>query len=168
MAHETRHEVVGDILDEVSALIAASRSRWQRLAHEVEPELYGSSLVVLHTLRKRGSASATELCQALDTDKAVMSRQIARLRSLGLVDERPCPHDGRVTLLTLSEEAGHKMARISTAWADLYRSHMDTWSEEDLQALLEGLRRFNADAVAIGTDTADQASPHVEAAPVIR
>ncbi|PRI10187.1 MarR family winged helix-turn-helix transcriptional regulator [Leucobacter massiliensis] len=144
----SREAPIAEIISEFSQTFAAARVRWVRYAEEVHPELRGGSLMVLQTVLRRGPVTATGLSQVLGMDKAMVSRHIAKLRELGLVDTEPAPEDRRVILLTVSATAEEVLGRIRERWAHSYHERFANWSVEELEQLREGLHRFNASSEA--------------------
>lgn len=138
-------ELIGSIVTEMSSTMARSRVQWDRLVSNLVPELKGMNLVVLHAVMHRAPVNATELSTRLDVDKATLSRQITKLREVGLVQADPSPADGRIQLLTLTEKAQDLLAEARTQWVQAYRERFDGWSDDDLARLRDGLRRFNTD-----------------------
>nr|WP_209706697.1 MarR family transcriptional regulator [Leucobacter exalbidus] len=134
-----------EIIAEFSETVAFVRGRWARYAAEFHPELKKAGIAMLQVIRRNGSTTATELCQLLDMDKALVSRQITKLRELGLVDAAATPEDRRVVCLTASDQAVEFLDGIRVRWAETYRERFTDWSVEDLQQLKIGLRRFNQD-----------------------
>lgn len=143
---------VADIIAEFSEVFAFARTRWMRFAAEVDPDLRGAGMIVLQLIRRKGPVTATGISQMLDMDKAVVSRQIAHLRELGLVDADPAPDDKRVMLLVVTERARELLDGIKARWAHAYHERFEGWSEGDLESLRSGLHRFNASADGLRTD----------------
>lgn len=144
-------DIVADIIAEFSEVIAFARSRWARYAEDVHAELRGVGLVMLQVILRKGPLTATGIAQMLDMDKAVVSRQLAKLRELELVEAEPAPEDRRVTLLTGSARAQELLDGIRVKWADAYHERFRDWSSDELEQMRSSLHRFNA--------TADHAMP---------
>jgi len=139
---EVEH-VIAEIISEFSEVFAFARTRWARYAEEVHGDLKGVSMMLLHAVMKKGPITATAIGQALDMDKAVVSRQIAKLRELELVDAEPAPEDRRVVLLTATDLAKQHLDAVRESWAHDYHARFDGWSLDDLERLRHGLERFN-------------------------
>ena len=136
-------EVIRDIAAEFAAVFAFARSRWAGHAQNVHPELKGVGLMVLQTVTRHGPIAATEVGQILDTDKATISRQVAKLRELGLIEITPDECDKRVQLLSLSDEGVVAIAELRGRIGADYRERFAGWSEADLEDLRALLHRFN-------------------------
>lgn len=141
-----RDDIIADIISEFSEVIAFARSRWARYAEDVHEDLRGVGLIMLQVIMRKGPLTATGIAQMLDMDKAVVSRQLAKLRELGLVDAEPAAEDRRVTLLTASARAHELLDGIRVKWAGAYHERFAGWSASELDHLRGGLHRFNASA----------------------
>lgn len=146
MNDRLRDEMIPDIISEFSQVFAAARSRWARYAEEIHPELRGPGLMILQTIIRRGPITATGLGGLLDMDKAMISRQLARLREFGLVEARAAESDKRVTLLTASAKANAAVEIMHARTAEEHSVRFGDWSDEDLAGLQSMLHRFNASA----------------------
>lgn len=138
-----RDATVADIISEFSQVFAFARTRWSRYAEEVNPGLKGVGMMVLQVILRKGPVTATELSQMLDMDKAVVSRQLAKLRQLGLIEAEASDEDRRVTLLRPSETAQRTIERLHARNAHAYHERFAEWSADELETLRSGLRRFN-------------------------
>lgn len=146
MSDRAREEVISEIVGEFSQSFATARTRWSRYANEVHPELRGPGIMLLQTIRRRGSITATGLASLLDMDKAMVSRQVTQLRALGLVDAREAESDRRVILLTASAAAQTTIEEMQARTSSDYLARFSEWSSDDLEQLQSLLHRFNATA----------------------
>ena len=143
--HHDAHtdEVIAGIIAEFSQVFAFARTRWSRYAEEVHAELRGVGMMILQTIIRRGSITATEISQLMDMDKSVISRQVAQLRELGLIEATPDEADRRVMRLSATTESAAITEALRSKTADAYHERFTDWSEEDLETLHQLLRRFN-------------------------
>lgn len=137
---------ISEIIAEFSEVFAFARTRWAWYAEEVHPDLKGVGMMVLQTILRKGPITATALTQMLDMDKAVVSRQVSKLRQLGLIDAEPSAEDRRVTRLSVSPEATHTLNDIRGRIAHAYQEQFTGWSDSDLEQLRSALHRFNGTA----------------------
>lgn len=140
---EHTDELVAGIIAEFSQVFAFARTRWSRYAEEVHPDLRAVGMMILQTIIRRESITATELSQLMDMDKSVISRQVTHLRELGLIDARPDDVDRRVMLLTPSSSAEHTIDSLRSKTAHAYHERFTDWNTEDLNTLNTLLHRFN-------------------------
>jgi DNA-binding MarR family transcriptional regulator len=93
-----------------------------------------------------GSLSVVELAQQVGRDHSTVSRQIAKLDSLGLVARRQSKRDQRVREAVITEKGRRAVRAITAARRRLFGKLLAGWSEEDRQALAR-LNRKLADAM---------------------
>ena len=136
-------EVIRDIAGEFAAAFAFARSRWAGHAGNVHPDLKGVGLMVLQRITRCGQITATEVAQHLDMDKATVSRQVTKLRELGLVEVAPTAEDKRMQLLTLSKAGAAAIEDLRGRMASDYAERFAGWDESDLAHLRALLHRFN-------------------------
>jgi DNA-binding MarR family transcriptional regulator len=72
-----------------------------------------------------------------------VSRQVASLVDLGLVDRAPDPDDGRAQVLTPSPEGSARLARIREARRARWEADLSDWPRDDVLALGDLLNRLN-------------------------
>jgi len=106
---------------------------------------YGISLIEYHILavvRRSDSASQSELAEALDVDKALISRQIQSLQEKKLLGCRLDPDCRRRNILSLSESALQLLPQLE----DIHKRSLDRLFEDcdekkltEMQYFLEGL-----------------------------
>lgn len=146
MHAENDNEIVAGIITEFTEAFAFSRTRWTRFANEVSAELSGVSMLVLQIVFRKAPITATEISQLLEMDKSLVSRQVSKLRELGLVETTEAPEDRRVQLLTVSTSATELLDGVRERWANAYRERLADWTDAELETLRAGLHRFNASA----------------------
>jgi len=115
----------------------ARRLRAERADHG----LTLSQLSVLTGLQRHGSMTPGELAAHERVRPPSMTRTVAALVDLGLIERAPHPDDGRQVLLTLNEQGQVLLA------AD--RAQREAWLARQLKELSVGDRRTLADAAVI-------------------
>jgi DNA-binding MarR family transcriptional regulator len=128
---------------EIGLLLRRSRAISARLARELHPDLDGAAYGLLALLQDTGSLRASTLVTRLGLDKSTVSRQIAHLVDLGLVDRAPDPDDGRAQVLTPSAEGSARLSRIRDARRARWESDLADWPPEDVARLGQLLGRLN-------------------------
>ena len=89
---------------EVVRLMRASRMRSKAQIHAGHPTASsGPATMLLFHLCKDGPQRSSALAAAACVDPSTVSRQVADLVDLGLVERRADPHDGRATLLAATD-----------------------------------------------------------------
>jgi DNA-binding MarR family transcriptional regulator len=138
----------GDLLtgleQEVAVMIRRIRRIIRERSHAVHPDLQSSSYLMLSWLDQHGPQRASAMVEAFCIDKGAISRQIQHLVDLGLVERAPDPADGRATLVSVTADAGARMAannRERRRWLD---DRLRDWSDEELTDIVTLLGRYNA------------------------
>ena len=137
------HEAFVRLEREIGLLLRRSRAISARLARELHPDLDGAAYGLLALLQDAGPLRASDLVTRLGLDKSTVSRQVASLVDLGLVDRAPDPADGRAQVLTASAEGSSRLSRIRDARRARWENDMADWPQDDVARLGELLGRLN-------------------------
>jgi DNA-binding MarR family transcriptional regulator len=109
-----RHEAVEGLFQELIQLGRTLRSRGADWGH-VDPELSRGDIVTLGVLEARGAIRCGQVAAVLAVDPSVVSRQLAPLTHLGLVERHPDPADGRAELVSLTAAGRHRLLQARSA-----------------------------------------------------
>lgn len=139
-----RSAQISHIISEFSEVFAFVRARWARFAEETHPDLRGSGIMVLQIVLRKGPVTVTGLSQLLDMDKAMVSRQVSKLRELGFVESAPAAEDRRVTLITATDKAHQTIEELRARAAHEYHMRFAEWDSASLEELGASLHRFNS------------------------
>ena len=137
------HAAFVDLEREIGLLLRRSRAISSRLAGQLHPDLDGAAFGLLALLQDAGPLRASDLVARLGLDKSTVSRQVASLVGLGLVDRSADPDDGRAQVLTPSEEGAARLAEIRDARRERWEADLGHWPAEDVATLAELLHRLN-------------------------
>jgi DNA-binding MarR family transcriptional regulator len=137
------HEAYVRLEREIGLLLRRSRAISARLASELHPDLDGAAYGLLALLQDGGPLRASDLVARLGLDKSTVSRQVASLVDLGLVDRAADPDDGRAQVLTPSAEGSARLARIREARRARWEADLADWPAEDIAVLGQLLGRLN-------------------------
>ena len=140
---EETHQAFVRLEREIGLLLRRSRAISARLASELHPELDGAAYGLLALLQDAGPLRASDLVARLGLDKSTVSRQVASLVALGLVDRAADPQDGRAQVLTPSAEGSARLARIRDVRRARWEADLSGWPSSDVATLGELLGRFN-------------------------
>lgn len=140
---------------EIALLLRRSRAISARLAGELHADLDGAAYGLLALLEDAGPLRASDLVTRLGLDKSTVSRQVASLVELGLVDRTADPADGRAQVLTASAEGSSRLARIREVRRARWESDLGHWPTEDVAVLGELLGRLNHIGEAREAEAAD-------------
>ena len=97
---------------------------------------------LLVLIQRRGPLGVGELADRVGRDYTTVSRQVAKLETLGLVVRREGKSDRRVTEAVISEKGQAMSEMLDVARERLARNALAGWSKDDLQELARLLRRF--------------------------
>ncbi|WP_346620417.1 MarR family transcriptional regulator [Blastococcus montanus] len=128
---------------EIGLLLRRSRAISARLARELHPDLDGAAYGLLALLEDAGPLRASDLVARLGLDKSTVSRQVASLVDLGLVDRAADPEDGRAQVLSPSAEGSARLSRIRSARRARWESDLAGWPADDVATLAALLGRLN-------------------------
>lgn len=128
---------------EVGVMIRRIRRVIRERAHAVHPELPAASYLMLSWLMTHGPQRSSAMAEAFGIDKGAISRQLQHLVDLELVDRSPDPDDGRATLVSAASCAADRMAAVADERRRWLDERLWDWSEEDLSAFVDLLRRYN-------------------------
>jgi DNA-binding MarR family transcriptional regulator len=137
------HEAFVRLEREIGLLLRRARAISARLAGELHPDLDGAAYGLLALLEDAGPLRASDLVTRLGLDKSTVSRQVAHLVDLGLVDRAVDPVDGRAQVLTPSTEGSVRLSRIRDVRRGRWESDLSDWPAEDVARLGELLGRLN-------------------------
>lgn len=138
----SRSEVITEFMSDLSATFTFVRSLWHEHLEEIHPELTRGSLPTLLTIARLKSTTATDVASALGTDKTTISKNVALLKQLQLVDTTVSDEDGRVFFLQVSEFGMSKITATRELFSSYLERHFTDWSDEDVASLHSLLRRF--------------------------
>jgi DNA-binding MarR family transcriptional regulator len=137
------HEAFVELEREIGLLLRRSRAISARLAGELHPDLDGAAYGLLSLLQDAGHLRASDLVARIGLDKSTVSRQVAHLVALGLVDRAADPVDGRAQVLTPSSEGAARLARIRDVRRARWEDDLSDWPASDVATLADLLRRLN-------------------------
>ncbi len=143
------------VLDVVAFINRPDRD--EVLMREAQIKLDRALFPLLVLTERLGSISVVELAGRIGRDHSTVSRQIAKLVHLGLVERQLSRTDGRQRELRPTA-AGRTMARqIDEARERLARRALSGWSEGEITELAQSLRRY-ADALATSSSSDGRAN----------
>ncbi|MEU8618237.1 MarR family winged helix-turn-helix transcriptional regulator [Streptomyces sp. NPDC048623] len=131
-------------LDTIQRELTAFARRARAAAARLHPELPLVSYTLLAHIDDRQGCRATDLAAHYLLDKSTVSRQVAALEKLGLVERRPDPADHRVQVLHPTDAGTRLLASTQASRLAAYEERLKDWSAEDLAAFAGYLLRYNA------------------------
>lgn len=127
---------------EFGDLFLRMRRLYIQVAHRVHPDLVPGQYKVFSTIGRRGPLTASALGEAMQTDKAQMSRALRELESMGLITRTPDPTDRRANLIALSTVGEQKLAEAHAPTTNDLLTPLAQWDVESIDsftALLHAL-----------------------------
>ena len=104
---------------------------------------------ILVSVERLGPIGVVELAERSGRDYTTVSRQVARLESLGLVTRRASPDDRRVREALISATGKKMTDRIDAARERMGHKIFKDWSKEEVDVFTRLMRKF-ADALDEG------------------
>jgi DNA-binding MarR family transcriptional regulator len=110
-------------------------------------ELDRALFPLLARIERRGPLGIVELAELAGRDYTTVSRQVAKLESLGLVARCPSPEDGRVRAAIVTDQGRAMTRALDAARQKIIEGLFADWETHDVQELSRLLRRFADDAL---------------------
>jgi DNA-binding MarR family transcriptional regulator len=136
------HEALIDIVS-----IINRPQRDEMMVREAGISLDRALFPLLVVIERRGPIGVVELAERVGRDYTTVSRQVAKLESLGLVERQAAAADRRVSEATVTAEGKAMTDAVDEARERLGRTIFATWHERDVAELVRLMRKF-ADAVS--------------------
>ncbi|WP_142261387.1 MarR family winged helix-turn-helix transcriptional regulator [Thermopolyspora flexuosa] len=137
------------ILDLIAVLNLPQRD--ETLIAETGVDLDRALLQVLVAIRRFGPIGVVELAERGGRDHTTVSRQVAKLAELGLVERRPSAIDRRVKEAVLTEAGRRVTEALDAARERMFLPALTEWSDRDLLELDRLLRRLADDLTTAAT-----------------
>ncbi len=121
---------------------------------------------LLVRIERRGPIGVVDLADLAGRDYSTVSRQVAKLEALGLVERRPGQTDRRVNEAVISPRGKAMTDALDATRERAAGKLFATWSDHDRDELVRLLRRFADNAMAASRfsdlDTDDDIGPPEE------
>ncbi len=98
-----------------------------------------TELRIMYELRERTNTTASELAEILGINHGYLSRILARLKSLGFIERKRSPADGRQLLLNLTSNGRRAYAPLDARASAEVGLLLKDLSAEDIRKLLEAM-----------------------------
>lgn len=128
---------------ELVLLFRRARNFSTLVAAQVHPGLDPASYSLLLMVDDAGSLRGMDVADRTGLDKSTVSRQIATLVDLELLERVPDPDDGRARRIQLSELGRERLAEVRRHRSTHLRAEFANWSTADLRTLAHLLARLN-------------------------
>jgi DNA-binding MarR family transcriptional regulator len=104
-------------------------------------------------IERFGPIGVGELSDRAGRDYTTVSRQVAKLASLDLIERRPSPADRRIHEAVITDKGRLMTDALDAARQRIAAPILAKWSEEDFSDLVRLMRRFVDDLMALPGDT---------------
>lgn len=145
-------ELHGALIEIVGVMNRPQRD--EAMVREAGISLEGALFSLLVLVERLGPIGVVELADRVGRDYTTVSRQVAKLESLALVDRQANANDRRVRESVITEKGKVMTDRIDEARERLGQSIFATWDNQDVDDLVRLMRRFADDLK--GDGSADQ------------
>jgi DNA-binding MarR family transcriptional regulator len=134
----------GALIDIVAVMNRPQRD--EAMIKEAGIKLDRALFPLLVLIERLGPIGVVELADRVGRDYTTVSRQVAKLDELGLVDRRESKADKRVREAIVTSKGKTMTDRIDAARERIGRSIFGSWDGQDIDDLVRLMRKF-ADAV---------------------
>lgn len=114
----------------------------EKMIEEAGIRLDRALFSVLVGVERLGPIGVVELAERSGRDYTTVSRQVAKLESLGLVKRRESPADRRVREAVISAKGKAMTDRIDTARERMSQAVFKDWSQDDIDVFVRLMRKF--------------------------
>jgi len=133
----------GALLEIVSVMNRPQRD--EAMVREAGISLDRALFPLLVLVERLGPIGVVELADRVGRDHTTVSRQVAKLESLGLVTRQDGPSDRRVRLAVITESGKAMTDRVDQARERIGQAIFATWDAQDVADLVRLMRKFADD-----------------------
>ncbi|WP_454885040.1 MarR family winged helix-turn-helix transcriptional regulator [Sphingomonas oryzagri] len=134
------HAAMIDLVDEINR-----PARDDRLIEEAGIPLDRALFPLLARIWRYGPIGVVDLADRTGRDHTTISRQMAKLEELGLIERRSSATDKRVREATVNDKGRQMIAELNAARERLANRILASWNDAELDQLRVLLRRFADD-----------------------
>ena len=134
----------GALIDIVSVMNRPQRDEY--MVREAGISLDRALFPLLVGIERRGPIGVVELADRVGRDYTTVSRQVAKLESLGLVKRQGNAADGRVREAVITAKGKAMTDRVDAARERIGRAIFEKWDAHDVDELVRLMKKF-ADAL---------------------
>ncbi|ABC90819.1 probable transcriptional regulator protein, MarR family [Rhizobium etli CFN 42] len=140
---EKLRELHGSLIEIVSVMNRPQRD--EQMVREAGISLDRALFPLLVTVERLGPIGVVELADRAGRDYTTVSRQVAKLESLDLIERRGSAADRRVREAVISAKGKAMTDRIDAAREKIGRAIFESWDEHDFNELVRLMRKFAQD-----------------------
>lgn len=120
----------------------------ERMVREAGIALDGALFPLLVGIERRGPIGVVDLADRVGRDYTTVSRQVAKLESLGLVERQASAADRRIREAVVTPKGKTMTDAVDLARDHMGRSIFSSWEEQDVAELVRLMRKFADDILA--------------------
>lgn len=140
-----RRDAVRALESAFGELMVEFRRVYAQAAESVSPGMLPGTFKVLSSIQRAGSISVSGIAERLTADKGQVSRSVSELEELGLVERTTDAADGRIKLITVSDEGLARLERARLPYEGRLSEVLADWPLESIEKFTELLH-----ALAVG------------------
>lgn len=137
---EKLRELHGALIEIVSVMNRPQRD--EQMVREAGISLDRALFPLLVMVERLGPIGVVDLADRAGRDYTTVSRQVAKLESLDLIERRGSPADRRVREAVVSAKGKAMTDRIDAAREKLGHAIVESWDEHDFNELVRLMRKF--------------------------
>jgi DNA-binding MarR family transcriptional regulator len=139
-----RQETVAGVAESFRDLQRTVRRSKARLLAAASNDVESATQMLLHTVAADGPIRASALAVSVQADLSTVSRQVAALVSRGLLERQADQHDGRASLLAVTEAGQAALAQYEQGRQAFFDEVLAGWSPGEMSQFAQHLERFTA------------------------
>jgi DNA-binding MarR family transcriptional regulator len=139
-----RPQTVAAVTESFTSLQRTVRRAKARLVAVAGDDVDSATQLVLHTVGAEGPMRASALAASVQSDLSTVSRQAAALVSRGLLQRQADQHDGRASLLAVTEAGRVAIDRHEQGRQAFFEAVLSGWTSEEMRQFAQQLERFTA------------------------
>lgn len=128
---------------ELAVLLRRARGISGQLARDLHPDLEPGAYGLLLRVMGEGGSRATDLASYLGIGKPTVSRQLATLERLGLIERTRDAEDARAQVVRLTDSGREQVERVQEVRRAHFHERLAGWSDDDVELLAGLLGRLN-------------------------
>jgi DNA-binding MarR family transcriptional regulator len=136
-------ELHGALIDIVSLMNRPQRD--EQMVREAGISLDRALFPLLVMVERLGPIGVVDLADRVGRDYTTVSRQVAKLESLGLVDRQGSAADRRVREATITPKGKAMTDLVDRARERMGRAIFASWDQRDIEELVRLMRKFADD-----------------------
>jgi DNA-binding MarR family transcriptional regulator len=129
---------------ELAIFLRKARAFSAEAAQMIHPDLEGEAYGLLIRIEQMTEIRASDLASFFGVGKPTIGRQLTSLQEHGLIERRVSESDRRAQIVTLSEDGRQRLTEVRHSRRRLFRSYLESWTEEDIAQLGRSLKRLNS------------------------